>query len=205
MPEPETPPVDPPVIDPPVTDPPELGEPGKRAIQAERERATKAEREAKTEREAREKLEARLADIDNANKTEQERALDAARKEATDAATATVEAAFVRQINEAKAEARAAGKVMDPADITRFLDPELLGAKGLTNEALDEAISKVLEAKPYLASAASHPANGQGDGGAKGGGVPQLKRDDLQKMTAAQIEDAEAKGQLVALLSGQQQ
>lgn len=176
----------------------QLGDAGKKALAAERTARQAAERELKATRAKAEADAKRLAELDEANKTEQEKAIEAARKEAADAARAEVESAYRRRINEARVLARAAGKFTDPSDAIRFLgDEQLLDTGEPDDVQIDEAISKVLESKPYLATTTTkHPANGAGDGGVKNGAIPQIPAEKIPDMTPEQIIEALEKGQL---------
>jgi hypothetical protein len=166
----------------------------------------------RTERDKRKALEAQLADLkagkpgdqgggDQGDKPDAE----AIRRQATTEATKAADARIIR----AEVKAAAAGKLADPADAGRFLDLtkfELDDDGNVDADEIAEAIDELLKNKPYLA-AQSGPARrfgGSADGGARNGsGKPkQLTNNDLKRMTAEQIVEAQDKGQLADLLGG---
>lgn len=194
-PPPADPPADPPPADPPADPPPDpeadLGEAGKRALAAEREARKAAERKAKA-------TEAELAKIKEANKSEQEKAIDAARAEGrTESNT---------RILKAELKAAAGGRLLNPGDAAKFIDLADLGEvdeAGNVDEAkIKSAIDTLLEQKPYLAATAQKPNPGNPDGGGRGGNGAQLTREDLKSMTPEQIEQARVDGKLASLLGG---
>ena len=165
---PAAPPAPPPPPPPPPTPSAEdqLGDPGKRALQAERDARAAAEREAKTAKEE-------LAKLQNATKTEHERALDAARKEGHTEALKKAAPLVVRLA----AEAEAATKLADPdavamlGDLNRFVgDDGSVDRKGLSS-----AIDELVKEKPYLAAG---PGKGAGEGGPRGGATPPAGAED---------------------------
>lgn len=81
---------------------------------------------------------------DEASKSDQEKALDAARKEAAAEADSKWRARFVT----AAVEARAARTFADPADAVRLIDLEDLDVDD--TEAIDTALEELATAKPYL-------------------------------------------------------
>lgn len=179
----------------------DLGDAGKRAIEAERKARRAAERQLKALQAETQAQADKLASLEAATQTDQERALEAARKEAADAARAEVEAQYRRQLLEARILSRAAGKFVDPADAVRFADPAMWDGDTSDDE-IDAAIAEVIEAKPYLAhgAATGHPANGAATQGVQTGAVGQLTREQLDHMTPEQIVAAKAAGQLNDLL-----
>lgn len=190
---PPDPPADPPAppADPPA--PPELGDPGKKALDEER-----------TARKAAEKLardtQAELDKLKTESLPDHEKAV----KEAADAARADALLQVHSKLFAAEVKAAAAGKVADP-DL--FADPEvarrLLGldeipvtSEGdIDSEAISEAVVRMLEAKPYLASAtppgAAPPDLGQGARGA-----PSPKSLDQQIVDAETAGDWSLAGRL---------
>lgn len=177
---PEDPPeaVDPPA-DPPAPDPTDsLGDPGKAAIKAERDRARKAEREAKA-------LAARLEELESANQTEAEKAVANARKEAIAEATSAANKRILR----AEVKAAAAGLLSDPNDAIALLDLTQfeVGDDGDVDvDAITSAIEELVETKPYLAA----KAQGFGTGG--GGARPQSSPLTIEE----QIAEAERSGDI---------
>lgn len=198
------PPADPPLADPPadpptVDDPP-LGPEGEKALQAWKDRAKAAERDAKRAKQ----LEDEIAELRSAQMSDQEKAIEQARKEAADAAR--VEERTGTNARLFKAELRAAagtdikledGKLVKLADPSLLADPEvalrLLGldeipvtdAGDIDTEAISTAVATLVATKPYLAASAT-PLPGSADQGAR---TPPTTRgiDD-------QIAEAEAKG-----------
>lgn len=177
-----------------------LGEPGKRALDAEREARKAAEKRASA-------IEAELTQLREAQMTEQERAVAEARRAGESDATAKV----LERLFSAEVRAAAASKVTDP-DL--FADPavamRLLGidavptdeAGDINRAAIAQSIDALIEAKPYLAAKASATRpTGEADGGARGAGTPgQLTREDLRSMSPEQIVQAKADGLLNDLL-----
>ena len=175
---------DPPAADPPAEDPPaDLGDAGKRALDAERTARKEAERLA---REATAELDRlRLEQL-----PDNERLIAEARDEARSEALASVNSRLLA----AELRAATAGRLADPSLLA---DPEvavrLLGLSevpvtdtgDIDSEAISDAVASFLEAKPYLAVSATQPA-GNADQGARRS--PQSK--DLQ----TQIREAEAAG-----------
>jgi hypothetical protein len=147
----------------------ELGDAGKAALEAER----KARRDA--ERTAREAT-AELDRIRQANLTDQEKAVDAARREG--------ESVGARRILEAEIRAAAAGKLANPALAARLLDlDELMPTDGadVDGERIAKAIEDLVIAEPYLAATPAGftpaptppaPPAGTAPGGARGTGSP---------------------------------
>ena len=211
MPDPITPPAVPPVdpappadppADPPVEkDPPgaeELGDKGKKALDA-----MKAERNAAREeaRKAAEEL-ARLK-----AEAEGKQAEFAAQQKARE-----VEAAALAKANErilkAEVRAAAAAKLADPADALRFIDLSSLevGDDGeVDSDAIAAAIDDLIKNKPYLAVQDGKRFQGGADGGARKESQPkQLSKADVDRMYANkqydEIEKARQEGRLANVL-----
>jgi len=194
------PPADPPPADPVGVD--DLGDPGKRALDAMKEREKAARAEART-------LRAQLADmqakVDAKDKPAEEAALDAARREGETAAMTKAN----ERLLAAEIRAAAAGKLNDPTDALRLLDLSAfeVGADGvLDTEAIADAVDGLVKSKPYLsATPQRRPAEGSADGGtrkADASGPRQLSRADLAGMAPGQIEAARVAGQLADLMAG---
>lgn len=167
-----------------------LGEPGKRALAAMKDKL-------KAEKARRRELEQQLADKDGADEAA------TARRKAEAAALARANSRIL------KAEIRAAakGRLNDPKDALTFLnlDQFEVGEDGdIDTEEIDEAIEDLLKAKPYLAAATAKRFQGSGDGGAarKASRPKQLTRADLKTMTAEEIDKARADGRLDDLMGG---
>lgn len=182
----------------------ELGDGGKKALDAERAARRSAEKTAKAHETELAKARAELDEVRSGQLSEHEKALETARKEAHDAATASSDEKYRKRLDAADVKA-AAAKFADPADALRYLDLETLkrDADGVLEEsALAAALAEVLTEKPYLAGVGT--GNGSADGGTRGGGErrpPQLSRSDLKSMTPRQIHDAREAGKLEDLLT----
>jgi type IV secretory pathway VirB10-like protein len=160
MPDDPTPPVDPPQDTPPPTppaDPPELGDAGRRALDAERTARAAAERDLKA-------AQAALEKVRRDSMSESERAIATAREEAKAEVLASVTARLVG----AEVRAVAAGKLADPSDAMRYLDAStLVDVQGEPDaNAIASAIDALVKDRPYLAPAPER-TNGAGDGGAR--------------------------------------
>lgn len=135
----------------------ELGEAGKKALAEERAARKKAERDAKA-------ATTELTKFREANQSEQEKALAAARKEGEQAAMAKAN----RRLLEAEVRAGAAGKLADPSDALGLLGDveQFLDSDGdVDRKALAKAIDDLVKEKPYLAG--TPQAGGSFDGGAR--------------------------------------
>lgn len=124
--------------------------------------ARKHERRSKEASKKLKEYEERISAIDEANKTEQERLLDAARKEAADSARREVAGSFQQRILKAEIRARAAGKFQNPALAIKLVDlqdDDAFDEDGdINGDAIDTALAKVLEDEPYLrVGAAAEP------------------------------------------------
>lgn len=197
----------------PKPDPDELGEKGKEAIKAERER-TKAAEQAKRDAEAaakkaqeeRDALQARIEKLENEGKSDTEKAIAAARKEAADEArkeerekaaekdkqAAEREKTLLLKQVKVDVEAAAVGKLADPKDAVLHLDLEDLADDdgNVDDKKVGEALKKLLEAKPYLKASGVKPDVG---GGARPGGGSEPSRSERAKALAARTPGARAK------------
>lgn len=139
-------------VKPPTDD---LGDAGKRALDAERKAARAAERKAKD-------LEKRLAEIEAQNQTEAEKAIAAAKAEGRTEALSVAN----RRIVTAEVKAAAAGVLQDPDDAVRLLDLDAfeVGDDGEVDiKAIKAEVAALAKAKPYLsvgAKPAPLPAGG---------------------------------------------
>jgi len=118
--------------------------------------------------------------------SESEKAVEAARKDAADAARAEVTAAYQGQIATAELRAAAAGKLADPADVSRFIDVADLDVDKdgkPTTKSMTAALEQLLKDKPYLAAAGGRPA-GSADGGTRGGARAPQNMNDLIRSAA---------------------
>lgn len=135
-------------------------------------------------------------------KTEAEKAVEAARKEGRSEA---LKAANDRLLK-AEIRAVAAGKLADPADAVRLLDLSAftVGDDGeIDGKAIAAAIDQLVKDKPYLA-AAPKGFQGSGDGGARpnGSGPKQVTATELRQMKPEQIAKARQEGRLRDLMGG---
>lgn len=175
----------------------QLGDAGKKALAAMKDRLRK-------ERERRKAAETERDRLKNAggNADDPERI----RSEADRAATARANQRIVRS----EVRAAAAGKLTNPRDALHFLDLTQfeVDEDGQVDETeIADAIEDLLKERPYLGAAAkaTEPRfQGTGDGGARkgSGGPKQLTEQDVKKMTPEQIDEAHRKGQLRDYLGG---
>ncbi len=152
-----------------------LGDAGKAAIAAERKRANAAEKALKAVQE-------QLDGLTQASQTETEKAIDKARKEATDAATAEVTKSFRDRILKSEIRAQATGKYADPDDAIRLLELEddVFDDDGeVRTDALSKQLDALLDRKPHLKA---DPSNGRpmGDGDAGKGFGGEVKTPEQQ-------------------------
>lgn len=176
-----------------------LGDGGKKALDAERAARRNAEKTAKAHESELAKARAELDEVRSGQLSEQEKAIEVARKEAAEAAKAETTSKYQSRLDAGDAKA-AANKFADPADAILYLDLESLprDASGdLEPKALEAALAKVLKEKPHLAKTGP----GSADGGARGGGAPdQLTRSDLAGMKPEEINKARLDGRLATLM-----
>lgn len=172
-----------------------LGDPGKRALDSERQARKDAEKRVR-------ELEARSAELEKASMGEHERAL----AEARETASAETAAKYTQRLAAARAEALAASRSHDPAaavqllgDLTTFVTED----GDVDADAMSAALDLLVESKPYLkAGAATAPVGGADQGPRRGARPQQLTRSDLARMSAQQIAEAKASGRLDDLLTG---
>ena len=191
--------VTPPVVAEPVEGEAELGDAGKRALDAMKTERNAARAEAKASKAETDRL---IAEIANKDKPAEEQALEAARAEARTEATAKANERIVR----AEVKAAATGKVKNPAIALKLIDVSAIEVDEdgeVDSDALDQAITGLLTAYPELAADGSK-FGGSADQGAKGktSKVSQISRSELASMSPAQIEEARLGGRLTDLLSG---
>lgn len=187
---------------PPAGDEAQLGDAGKKALDSEREARRAAERAANEAKAAAKKLEDELAQFRDANKSETERAIETARKEADAAARSEVTTAFEQRLLESSVLVRAAGKLADPTDAVKLIplaDLAKSEAGAVEDKTIDAAIADLVKQKPYLATGAK-PGPGDPDGGRRGTRPAQLTQADLKGMSSEAIVKAKSDGQLNDLL-----
>jgi hypothetical protein len=145
---------------------------------------------------------AKFDELDAANKSELEKAQEAARKATEERAKAVERANAALRRGAVTAAAVKAGAV-DPDAVLALIaqDAVTVGDDGQVTGA-EEAVTSLLKDKPYLVG--KQPKfSGGADGGARGGDVPsQLSRDDLKNMTPQQIVKAREEGRLKDLMGG---
>lgn len=185
-----------PDADPPAPEPvDELGDAGKRALDAERKARAAAERQAK-------QLEQRLAELEQQNMTDTERAIAEAKAEGAREAQAKIAERIVR----AEIRLAAAGKVAPEAiDDLPTLMGELVRFTGDDGEvdtaSITAAIAELVESRPYLAPrvADATPA-ADPDQGASGSGGAQLTADQLKNLPPEEAFAAYVEGRAAAAL-----
>lgn len=169
---------------------PELGDAGKKAIDAMKAERKTAVDAAKAEKK---RADALQAQIDSLNKPAEEVALDNARKEGASKATAEANVRIVRS----ELKAAAAVKLANPADALAFINPTKFDVDEngeVDSDALNQAIDALLIERPYLASGRPIPFQGGGDGGAKPEPKPEASLDE-------QIQAAQLAGNWKAVIS----
>lgn len=137
----------------------DLGDAGKRALEAERNTRRAAEKRTRD-------LETELARLREGSMSEQEKAVEQARREAK----AEASTAFNVRLVQAEVRAVAAGKLTDPEDAIRFLDLDGFAVDDdgkVDKKAVTKALDDLVKAKPYLAASATRPT-GDADQGARG-------------------------------------
>ncbi|MGH3784321.1 MAG: hypothetical protein ACRDRO_27795 [Pseudonocardiaceae bacterium] len=177
--------------------PPELGDAGKRALDAMKAKW-------KAERDRAKALETERDQLRQSTITD-----EAARKAEADRQAAVAEADKRANLRIVRSEVRAAatGKLADPKDALVFLnlDQFEVSEDGEIDSAeVAQAIDDLVKARPYLAAATAKRFQGTGDNGAvgKGNANKQVTETELKTMTPEQIVAAREKGQLKDLLGG---
>lgn len=168
-----------------------LGDAGKKALDAMKQKWKDADRAAKDAAAERDALKAAAEGREAEHKAEQD--TQRIKDEALAAAN--------ERILKAEVRVAAAGKLADPADALRFLDLSSIevGEDGEIDAAtIASAIDDLLTQKPYLAAQSSTRFQGAGDGGTRneGGKKQQFTGEDVKRMTPQQIVEAKAAGQL---------
>lgn len=146
---------------------------------------------------------ARLAEIEEANKSELDKAVARAEAAEKKAEAATETARRTARTSEIVRAASAAGAV-DADAVVRLLDIDAVtyGDDGQVTGA-EEAVAALLESKPWLVGKPSVP-QGVVEGGPRGSGdgPKQISRDDLASMTPDAINAARLAGQLDDVMAG---
>lgn len=146
---------------------PDLGEAGKKALEAERTRAKAAEKAHKAAMKELEDARKRLADIDASSKSDTDKAIEKAKAEAAEAAGKEATAKANARILKAEVRAAAAGKLADPADALRLLDLddfEVDDDGEVDAKAIAKALDDLVKSKPYLAAKGGRPAGNADQG-----------------------------------------
>lgn len=140
----------------------------KSALRSERARSSQFERASKQQSGQLKTLQDELDALKQQSMSDTEKAIEKARKEASDEARSEVQRAYDRRIVAAEVKALAAGKLTDPGDAVRFLDLDQFKVTDgdVDAKAVGKAIDELIKDKPYLSAAARKP--GGGDGGARG-------------------------------------
>ncbi|MEV7599872.1 hypothetical protein AB0O91_21060 [Kitasatospora sp. NPDC089797] len=140
-----------------------LGDPGKRALDAMKAERTAARQQAAAEKQRADELAARVAEFENRDRTDLEKATAAAEQ-----ASQRAEAATVRAVR-AEVRALAAADYADADDAAAFLDlAKYTGTEGeIDTEAIRSDLTALLERKPHLGRPADtqrgpRPDPGQG-------------------------------------------
>lgn len=206
-PPPETPPAgDPPAQDaPPATpaaeaDPPgaeHLKDPGKQALDRMKAAKTEAEKQAKETAARLATTEAELAKLQG---REAEHQATLKQREVEQAALAKANERIVK----AEIRAAAAGKLADPADALRYLDPTTfdVGNDGeVDSSAIATQIEALVKERPYLAAQGGTGPVFESPGSHRNGDPKgQLTKADVERMTPDAINTARAEGRLNDLL-----
>lgn len=152
-----------------------------------------------------EDLKVKAAEYDklaDANKTELEKAQEAARK-ATEERDAAIATSRETAKQTAVLAAAATAGVVKPEQIYALLpkDAVTIGDDGQVTGA-DDAVKAFIADNPHFVGQKSN-GSGSADGGARGGSAPgQLTRDDLKTMSPEEIVKAKEDGRLKTLLGG---
>lgn len=172
------------------TDDEQLGEAGTKALEAWKTRAKTAE---KTAREAVAEAKSIKEAAALKDKPAEEQALEAARAEARTEANTKANERILRS----ELKALATGKLADPTDAALFIslaDFTVDDNGDVDSDALNEAITDLIERKPHLAAQKATRFDGGADQGARKDAQPQqLTQADLDRMVAAHDDDGIAK------------
>lgn len=161
-----------------------LGPEGEKALEAFKTRARSAEKQAK-------ELQERLDKMDEANKSESEKALDQARKEARTEA----EKEFEKERRSDRLAVAIAGHARDLADVDDVVlnierriasgDAEVFDKEGkVEKDALKKALDGLLKDKPHLKATGAGKPSGDADGGKGEGGEGRSFNDEIRRQAA---------------------
>jgi hypothetical protein len=142
----------------------------------------KHEREAKKARTEREALAAKLKEREDADKTEQERAVENAREEAAAAAKTETSQAFRDKLLKAEVRAQAAGKFANPALAVKLLDLDhetIFDDDGeIDTDVIAQAIDAFLEQEPGLKAGAQSRGSSDAGRGSSGTALADMTPED---------------------------
>jgi len=175
----------------------DLGDAGKKALDAMKAERNAARADARAKATELEQLRSAAALKD---KPAEEQALEAAKAEARSEATVKANERILR----ADLRAAATGKLADPTDAALYINLSeftVTDDGDTDSDALDDAIADLLTRKPHLAAGKPNRFDGDADQGAraKETKVSQLRREDLATMTPQQIVQAQNAGKLTEL------
>ncbi|MFI2612060.1 hypothetical protein [Kitasatospora sp. NPDC018619] len=130
-----------------------LGDPGKRALDAMKAERAAARQQAAAEKKRADELAAKVAEFEDRDKTELEKATAAAEQ-----ASRRAEAATARAVR-AEVRALAAGQFADPDDAAAFLDLATYADSSgeIDTSTITADLAALLERKPHLAKTAEGP------------------------------------------------
>lgn len=125
----------------------------KKALATERDARKQAEKEAKAAGKRADDLETRLTKLESDGKSDQEKAIELARKEAATEAANERDKFWSQKFVRAEVKASAAHKLADPDDIRLLdLDEFEVDEDGSIKGDINAAIDKLIESKPHLAA-----------------------------------------------------
>jgi len=187
-------------VDAPIEGEEALGDPGKKALDRMKEEKKAAIADATA---LRKEIDRMKAEAELKGKPPEEQALEAAKAEARAEATAKANERILRS----ELRAAATGKLADPTDAALYIDLSSfeVGDEGdVDSDALNDAITQLIELKPHLAAGKPARFDGGADQGAQGKNAtpPQWTEADLtrHKGNPDAITEAKAKGLLNNLL-----
>lgn len=157
---------------------PELGDGGKKALDAERKARAAAEKQAK-------QLETRLRELEDASKSESEKAIEAARTEAAQEARNALTREFGHRIAGAEIKAVLTGLVPDPESIVEDLNLDRYVTDD--GEVDTDAVAKLRE--KYAALSQPGRPRGQVDQGPRGA-MPVALNDDALAQSIQNVLNA---------------
>lgn len=168
-----------------------LGPAGEKALDTWKERARTAEsglKEAQSITKERDALAAKLAEFEESTKSEQEKQLDKARKEALAQGKSESDAAWATRVVKTDVRAAAREKFADPSDALAFLDLSQIKVDddGNTDDkAITAALDALLKDKPHLGKLQQKSSTGSADQGARGTGTTSQDMNDLLRSKIA--------------------